>query len=311
MWTSYEVEKPPLPKCESSVGIDLGVRQAVLSTGERIERKDGTGRGCLQVQEDFQDQTEARTAISARPGIVMPAILSSRIIREHADRCGEAEHPRDGNEGLEEAGADSRNNNPGGFCGIKSYKAEWARRSESRIYIAGLPPVRRPPRSKPSGQGLRRQGPQCRPEHSQAGVLALGPERISLGKAWCQNCMPHVYKPHCLQPGRHFIADRSPVWGLCPARDRPFDLGKRPIGSRRPRIIQDPSCDDVKAPCHERLKTNNGNCVFVVEGNPDPQSPQQLARISHQRARPAQSVPEKPWKIPRKCSKTDYFSSYA
>ena len=36
---TYEVEKPPLPKCESSVGIDLGVRQrAVLSTGERIER---------------------------------------------------------------------------------------------------------------------------------------------------------------------------------------------------------------------------------------------------------------------------------
>ena len=80
----------------------------------------------------------------------------------------------------------------------------------------------------------------------------------------------------CLQPGRHFVADRSPVWGLCPARDRPFDLGKRPIGSRRPRIIQDPSCDDVKVPCHERLKTNNGNCVFVVEANPDPQSPQQL-----------------------------------
>ncbi len=37
---TYEVEKPPLPKCESSVGIDLGVRKrAVLSTGERIERK--------------------------------------------------------------------------------------------------------------------------------------------------------------------------------------------------------------------------------------------------------------------------------
>ena len=36
---TYEVEKPPLPKCESSVGIDLGVRKrAVLSTGERIER---------------------------------------------------------------------------------------------------------------------------------------------------------------------------------------------------------------------------------------------------------------------------------
>ena len=39
---TYEVEKPPLPKCESSVGIDLGVRKrAVLSTGERVERKRG------------------------------------------------------------------------------------------------------------------------------------------------------------------------------------------------------------------------------------------------------------------------------
>ena len=43
------------------------------------------------------------------------------------------------------------------------YKAEWAgrksRRSESRIYIAGLPPVRRPPRSRAERnlpvQGLR------------------------------------------------------------------------------------------------------------------------------------------------------------
>ncbi len=36
---TYEVEKQPLPKCGSSVGIDLGVRKrAVLSTGERIER---------------------------------------------------------------------------------------------------------------------------------------------------------------------------------------------------------------------------------------------------------------------------------
>ena len=36
---TYEVEKQPLPKRESSVGIDLGVRKrAVLSTGERIER---------------------------------------------------------------------------------------------------------------------------------------------------------------------------------------------------------------------------------------------------------------------------------
>ncbi len=35
----YEVEKEPLPKCPSAVGIDLGVRKrAVLSTGERIER---------------------------------------------------------------------------------------------------------------------------------------------------------------------------------------------------------------------------------------------------------------------------------
>ena len=39
---TYEVEKPPLPKYESSVGIDLGVRKrAVLSTGERVERKRG------------------------------------------------------------------------------------------------------------------------------------------------------------------------------------------------------------------------------------------------------------------------------
>ena len=36
---TYEIEKDPLPRCESSVGIDLGVRKrAVLSTGERIER---------------------------------------------------------------------------------------------------------------------------------------------------------------------------------------------------------------------------------------------------------------------------------
>lgn len=35
----YEVEKQPLPKCGSSVEIDLGVRKrAVLSTGEKIER---------------------------------------------------------------------------------------------------------------------------------------------------------------------------------------------------------------------------------------------------------------------------------
>ena len=35
----YEVEKEPLPRCDSAVGIDLGVRKrAVLSTGERIER---------------------------------------------------------------------------------------------------------------------------------------------------------------------------------------------------------------------------------------------------------------------------------
>ena len=35
----YEVEKEPLPACQSAVGIDLGVRKrAVLSTGERIER---------------------------------------------------------------------------------------------------------------------------------------------------------------------------------------------------------------------------------------------------------------------------------
>ena len=36
----YEVEKEPLPRCDSAVGIDLGVRKrAVLSTGERIERQ--------------------------------------------------------------------------------------------------------------------------------------------------------------------------------------------------------------------------------------------------------------------------------
>ena len=36
---TYEVEKQPLPKCASAVGIDLGVRKrAVLSTGKRIER---------------------------------------------------------------------------------------------------------------------------------------------------------------------------------------------------------------------------------------------------------------------------------
>ena len=36
---TYEVEKEPLPKCDSAVGIDLGVRKrAMLSTGERVER---------------------------------------------------------------------------------------------------------------------------------------------------------------------------------------------------------------------------------------------------------------------------------
>ena len=35
----YEVKKEALPKCDSAIGIDLGVRKrAVLSTGERIER---------------------------------------------------------------------------------------------------------------------------------------------------------------------------------------------------------------------------------------------------------------------------------
>ena len=35
----YEVEREPLPACQSAVGIDLGVRKrAALSTGERIER---------------------------------------------------------------------------------------------------------------------------------------------------------------------------------------------------------------------------------------------------------------------------------
>lgn len=36
---TYEVEKQPLPKCGTSVEIDLGVRKrAMLSTGEKIER---------------------------------------------------------------------------------------------------------------------------------------------------------------------------------------------------------------------------------------------------------------------------------
>ena len=41
---TYEVEKPPLPKCESSVGIDLSP-QASGSTGGGSNGIDGTGRG--------------------------------------------------------------------------------------------------------------------------------------------------------------------------------------------------------------------------------------------------------------------------
>ena len=206
---TYEVEKPPLPKCESSVGIDLGVRQrAVLSTGERIERnrRDWAGirkqqrkvskckKGSKTRRKRIQQLSRIRHREAVRNRNACHR-LSTRMIRENGLIAVEKLNIP----GMVRKGSKKKGLNReilaqswGLLRNQIQYKAEWAgrrrpdRRSESRIYIAGLPPVRRPPRSRAERnlpvQGLRTwngQGPQCRPEHSQGWGSCPGRRNVS------------------------------------------------------------------------------------------------------------------------------------
>ena len=71
----YEVEKEPLPACQSAVGIDLGVRKrAALSTGERIERNTRDWPGITEtaaedcpLQAGIEPPKKAGAAIGAAP----------------------------------------------------------------------------------------------------------------------------------------------------------------------------------------------------------------------------------------------------
>ena len=204
---TYEVEKPPLPKCESSVGIDLGVRKrAVLSTGERIERNRRDWAGirkqqrkvsrCKKISKTRRKRIVQLSRLRHRESVRNRNAchrLSSRIIREHGLIAVEKLNIQ----GMVTKGSKKKGLNReimtqswGLLRNQLQYKAEWAgrgvRRSESRIYLAGLPPVRRPPRSRTERnlpvQGLRTwngQGPQCRPEHSQGWGSCPGHRNVS------------------------------------------------------------------------------------------------------------------------------------
>ena len=219
---TYEVEKPPLPKCESSVGIDLGVRKrAVLSTGERIERKrrdwgrsessrersPGARRFPRPGRKRIVQLSRLRHRESVRNRNACHR-LSSRIIREHGLIAVEKLNIQ----GMVTKGSKKKGLNReiltqswGLLRNQLQYKAEWAGREFVEVNPAYTSQdchrcgARHDPgrsetfRCRACGLGMDR-------DHNaalnilRAGFLPWAPERISLGKAWCQNCMPRALR---------------------------------------------------------------------------------------------------------------------
>ena len=191
----YEVEKEPLPRCDSAVGIDLGVRKrAVLSSGERIERnrrdwpeikrqqrrvaccKRGSNRRRKRVRQLARFRYRER--VRNRNGCHR---ATTRIVRSHGLIAVEKLNvKRIDDEGPQEEGPES--GDPHAILGASTQSTPvqgrvgraGVRRSGPEIHVAGLPPVwcQEPARAKRTVRlrSLRTQDGQGRergPEHSQ------------------------------------------------------------------------------------------------------------------------------------------------
>ena len=227
------------------MGIDLGVRKrAVLSTGERIERNRRDWAGirkqqrkisrCKKISKTRRKRIVQLSRLRHREAVRNRNAchrLSSRIIREHGLIAVEKLNIQ----GMVTKGSKKKGLNReiltqswGLLRNQLQYKAEWAGREFVEVNPAYTSQdchrcgARHDPgrsetfRCRACGLGMDR-------DHNaalnilRAGFLPWAPERISLGKAWCQNCMPMALR---------YISPKTLLsFSIPPGPGRPQSLG--------------------------------------------------------------------------------------